>query len=416
MYAVIVINIEAPLEGAFHYDIPRDLEPVLQVGHLVEVEFGRRLAQGIVIALDENAPVEEVKPVIALIDEEPVVQPWQVELAQWMSETYLAPLNGCLRLMLPPGLTRWSDIVVDINPYWDGNGRLTEIQAQLITLLREHGDLRGRQIKRLMPKTDWKTAVTQLTNRSILRKASVLDPPRAQPKQIRTAELSANPERLREALLELGRKNDKQAAILLYLAELDDPLPEETAVLQATNATPKHLQSLVDADLITRTRSQFTSDQGSPTISQFIIGLAVPPNDVLPAVMRLRGAEIYYQIITLLTDAAQPVAIGDIYAETGANISHLRKLAKLDLIRFGAEEVWRDPLADRDFIPATAPQLTTDQVRAWGRVKVAMIKRRRRKGRFIPSASSGQALHSFGKLRTSSSSFCLFITRRHRQR
>lgn len=372
MYAVVVINIEAPLEGVFHYDIPRDLEAELRLGHLVEVEFGRRLAQGIVVAFDENAPVEEVKPIIALIEAEPVLVPWQIELAQWLSQQYLAPLNGCLRLMLPPGLTRWSDIVVDINPYWDGSGRLTDLQTQLISLLREQGDLRGRQLARLLPKTDWKTAVTQLVNRNILRKASVLDPPRVRPKQIRNAELIASPARLQETLPQLGRAS-KQADVLLYLADLDDPLPAETAVLEATGASQKHLQALIEEGLITRTHSQFTSDQASPTISQFTISLSLPLAAVLPAVMRLRSAEPYYQVITLLTQAAQPVAVSELYAETGANINHLRKLVKLDLIRFGAEEVWRDPLADRDFTPAAAPQLTADQVRAWGRVKVAMI-------------------------------------------
>ncbi|MFO7680303.1 MAG: primosomal protein N' [Chloroflexota bacterium] len=374
MYAVIVINIEAPLTQAFHYDIPRDLEPVLRLGHLVEVEFGRRLAQGIVIAFDKTAPVEEVKPIIALIDEEPVAAWWQIELAQWLSQEYLAPLNGCLRLMLPPGLSRSSDVVVDINPYWDGNGRLTDTQQQLITLLREQGHLRGRQIRRLMPKTDWKTAVTQLTNRSILRKASVLDPPRARPKQIRTAELAAGPARWQAALLQLGRPN-KQADVLLHLAELDDPLPEETAVLQATNATPKHIHALIAQGLITQ--SVPTSDPGSQlTIdnSQLTISLALHPSALLPAVMRLRGAEIYHRLLTFLADAAQPVALSELYATTTATLTHLRKLEKLDLIRFGAEEVWRDPLADRDFTPAAAPPLTTDQVRAWGRVKVAMIK------------------------------------------
>lgn len=369
MYAVIVINIEAPLEGAFHYDIPRDLEPVLQIGHLVEVEFGRRLAQGIVIGLDEQTPVEDVKPVIALIDETPVLRPWQVKLAQWLSQIYLAPLNGCLRLMLPPGLSRSSDIVVDINPYWEGNGRLTDTQQQLIALLREHGDLRGRQLQRLLPKTNWKTAVTQLTKRNILRKASVLDPPRVRPKKLRTAALIASPARLQQTLPQLGRKS-KQADILQYLAALDDPLPEKTAVLQATGASQKHLDALVEAGLVTIADLEFGSDESD---LRKAISLALPHNDVLRATMRLRAAETYYNIITLLTTAAQPVAISEIYAETGANITHLRKLVKLDLIRFGAEEVWRDPLADRDFIPAAAPQLTTDQVRAWGRVKVAMI-------------------------------------------
>ncbi len=49
MFAEVVINIEAPLDGVFHYHIPKDLRPLLAVGHLVEVEFGRRLAQGIIV-------------------------------------------------------------------------------------------------------------------------------------------------------------------------------------------------------------------------------------------------------------------------------------------------------------------------------------------------------------------------------
>jgi primosomal protein N' len=143
MYAELIINVEAPLEGTFHYHVPSDMQPRLRVGHLVEVEFGARLAQGIILRFDDTAPIEDTKPIIALIDDQPVVYWWQIELAQWLSQTYLAPLNACLRLMLPPGLTRWADVTVDINPYWDGNGRLTDLQQQIVDILRERGDLRG---------------------------------------------------------------------------------------------------------------------------------------------------------------------------------------------------------------------------------------------------------------------------------
>jgi primosomal protein N' (replication factor Y) len=90
--------------------------------------------------------------------------------------------------------------------------------------------------------------------------------------------------------------------------------------------------------------------------------------------LSLRGGESYYRILKLLARAAQAVNISDIYAATGANINHLRKLAKLDLIRLGDVEVWRDPLADRDFVPSEPPLLTADQARVWGRIKVAMIE------------------------------------------
>jgi primosomal protein N' (replication factor Y) (superfamily II helicase) len=377
MYAVLAINIEAALEGTFHYDVPRDLAAQLRVGHLVEVEFGRRLAQAIVVAFDESAPVENTKPIIAILDETPVAQPWQIALAQWMSREYLTPLNACLRLMLPPGLTRQADMVVDINPRWEGNGRFTDLQTQLIQLLREKGTMRGRDIRKALPKTEWKTAVTQLTNRGILRKATVLDPPRARPKEVRTAELIASPDRAEAALRQLGRAN-KQADILLHLIDLDDPLPEITAVLQTTNASQSHLDKLAQAGLLQI--SDFglqiadSPDPKSEISNPQFLSLAVPRRDALRHALRLRGAENYLNILNLLARAAEPVALSEIYATTGTNLSHLNKLAKLDLIRFGSEEVWRDPLADRDFTPAETPQLTLDQTRVWGRVKVAMIE------------------------------------------
>lgn len=372
MFAVLTINIEAALSGVFHYHVPADLEGRVRIGHLVEVEFGRRLAQGIVIAFDEEAPVEETKPIIALVDPDPVVQPWQIELAHWLSRRYLAPLNACLRLMLPPGLTRWADVTLELNSNWDGSGRLTEAQQQLVALLRERGDLRGRQVSRALPKVPWKTAADQLSRRGILRKASVLDPPRIRPKEIKTAELIAGPDKVRAAVRQLGRRN-KQADLLLHLVELDDPLPEETAVLDAVHATEKHAQVLAAAGLILRDqgrRSPFTIDNAQSAI----ISLAISPKDVFAHVFRLRGAEKYHQILALLTREARPVPVSDIYAQTGATITHLRKLVKLNLIRLGAEEVWRDPLADRDFTPSEPPQLTADQARVWEQVKADMLE------------------------------------------
>jgi primosomal protein N' (replication factor Y) len=286
--------------------------------------------------------------------------------------------------MLPPGLTRWSDITVDINPYWDGSGRLTDIQQQLIDLLREKGDLRGKQIRRALPKTNWKAAVDQLARRDILRKASVLDPPRVRPKKIRMAELIAGSKRVYTIVPNLGRAN-KQADILLYLAEMDDPLPAETAVLAATGASENHLQQLAEADLIHRHPGQDITIPDQPSItsgqpstasysSPAAVSLAVPHQEVLAHALKLRGAEKYHHVLTLLAREAQPVSLSDIYARTDTTINHLRKLAALDLIRFGSEEVWRDSLADRDFVPAEAPPLTADQTRVWGRVKVAMLE------------------------------------------
>jgi len=413
MFAELVINIEAGLENTFHYHVPGDVASRIKIGHLVEVEFGRRLAQGIVIAFSETAPVAETKPVIALIDPKPVVRQWQIELAQWLSRQYLAPLNACLRLLLPPGLTRWADITVDVNPYWDGSGRLTEVQEAILALLREKGDLRGRQLKRALPKPyrkQMETAVNQLARRDIVRKGSVLDPPRIRPKKIRTAKLIAGPEQIWAAAPELGRASN-EADVLYFLAQSDDPLPPEETVRQATNAGDEHVEALIADGLVQRTaatelivpttgandppealRDPFSrlpaaadrleaaqvAEMERLNLVEVVeqpaaLNLAVSRREALREIFDRRAGQRYYHILMLLTEEAQPVAIGDIYEATDSSMYHLRRLKQQGLIRFGSEEVWRDPLADRDFVPREAPALTADQQRVWERIREAML-------------------------------------------
>ncbi len=409
MYAEIVVNIEAPLRSSFHYFVPRDLEDQLWIGHLVEVEFGRRLAQGIVIGFDDRAPVEETKPIIGIIDPDPVVQSWQITFARWLSSHYLAPLNSCLRLMLPPGLTRWSDLVYDLNPYWEGKTRLTERQSEVVELLRSRGNLRTRQITRALgKKMNWKPAVDQLIRRSIVRRASVLDPPRMKPKRIRYAHLSADFQHQAYALSSFGRKN-KQADLLFYLLLSDDPLPDLDKVLLGSGARRRHLDSLVSAGLIVvLPEVNLVLPVGSeemvpdhlvdhfrklPLLEEIegihieellslglarlqrqrsVLGLAGSGQEVLTYATELKGASTYLDVLSFLTQAAGPVPISDIYQATGCSMKHLRRLDQTGLIRFSSEQVWRDSLSDRDFVVTDPPPLTADQAKIWLRLREKM--------------------------------------------
>ncbi len=78
---------------------------MLQVGHLVEVEFGQRLAQGVVVGFSDEAAVEDTKPIISIIDEIPVVRPWQIELARWLSDV----LSGAAQCLYAPDAAAGTD-------------------------------------------------------------------------------------------------------------------------------------------------------------------------------------------------------------------------------------------------------------------------------------------------------------------
>ena len=125
MYAEIVINLN--VEGTFHYEIPAELAGRLQIGQLVEVEFGRQKAQGVILRFDRRSPVEMTKPVERLIDHKPVVDERGLALAGWLSERYLAPLSVCVGLFIPPGLSKRGDVLV--SPVVDPSSGMREIKV-----------------------------------------------------------------------------------------------------------------------------------------------------------------------------------------------------------------------------------------------------------------------------------------------
>ena len=83
------------------------------------------------------------------------------------------------------------------------------------------------------------------------------------------------------------------------------------------------------------------------------------------------------EALRLLVRENKEVDVSWIYAACGANAADLRFLEKLGMVRFGGQEVLRDPLAGKKFEPATVPKLTADQERAWQSIREVM-----RSGRF----------------------------------
>ncbi len=432
-YARVIINLDAPLESSFHYRIPPDLAGTVQPGHLVMVEFGHRTAQGIVVGLDNESPVPETKPIIALIASDPILSPTQLRLADWLSETYLTPPIHCLRLMLPPGLSQRADVTLELIPGAAKGKQLTHVQQELIDLLAERGDLRGRQISRWLPKRDWRPAADQLVRRNSLRRGSVLAPPSARPKRIRTAQLVAGPRQVAAVLPTLGRRSI-QAEVLEWLAGNPDPLPSVEQVRAATRCTDKHLQSLVKlgsialspgqtlVTLVAATESCPTDPQKEIEIMAFLaaagspvtrlpheltdpltqhsipyaemdlmalerrgsirlieepatVSLAIDLAQVKSSAAQLRRATTYLRVLDFLAREPEPVEVSWAYAETGCNLRHLKVLADAELIALGEQEVWRDPGAGRDPVPDTAPVLARDQERAWRVIKTGMLER-----------------------------------------
>ena len=249
MFADVVVNIPR-LTSSFTYSIPDDLRGRLKAGHLVTVPFKGRRTQGIVVGLREATALSEVFAIEGLIDPQPVLTQPQIDLAYWMADTYLASPIDCLVLMLPPGLSKRADAVYALNAGEPGSA--ASGQQALLDLLQLRGPLRGRQIDRALPRTNWRNAAEALERRGVLSRQGVLDPPTVSAKHVRTARLAASLVQLEAARPHLSQSAGKAArlaAILDFLADDFDPV-DVSWIYAETGSKLQDLKDLAEMGLV----------------------------------------------------------------------------------------------------------------------------------------------------------------------
>jgi primosomal protein N' (replication factor Y) len=285
------VPITQRLPSAYTYTVPDDW-PTIEPGCFVLAPFGRqddfdRLVSGVAMRVSEDTPeVKRLKPLEALLHSAPVVSPIRLELAQWLSDTYVEPLSNCVRLFAPPGQSIHSDVEYALNDRDVTLPNLTKTQSEVIALLRSRGPLRAGQINAAFSHRNWKKAIDQLIDQGWVTHRQVLPPPSTRARRSKSIELATHP--IDWAAIDLG---------------------------QSTVAP--------------RRRS----------------------------------------ILEFLQQRHEPIEVDWLIAETGAKPSDLKFFEAHSLIAYRTQEVLRDPLADKTFIPIEPPALTNDQQAVWSQIK-----------------------------------------------
>ena len=89
----------------FEYRIPSDLINKIKVGIRCEVPFGNRIINGFIMNIKDNSNYsKDLKSIIRLLDEEPLLNDELIELAYTMKKDTLSSLISCLEVMLPRAL------------------------------------------------------------------------------------------------------------------------------------------------------------------------------------------------------------------------------------------------------------------------------------------------------------------------
>lgn len=103
MFAKVIVDIASSnVDKIFDYK----MEDPIEVGYRVLVPFGNRKIEGYIIGVSEISSIDEskIKPIIAKLDEFPVLTKEQLRLAEFMKKRFHIGTADAIRLFLPPEL------------------------------------------------------------------------------------------------------------------------------------------------------------------------------------------------------------------------------------------------------------------------------------------------------------------------
>ncbi len=113
-------------KAAYHFDklynyaIPVEFAAVLQPGMRVLVPFGggNRKRQGIVLGRKQVPSLEKLKPLVSLLDSEPILSPELLRLVSFLKETTFCSYFDAVKAILPGGIGYRMRYDYGLSPLW----------------------------------------------------------------------------------------------------------------------------------------------------------------------------------------------------------------------------------------------------------------------------------------------------------
>lgn len=152
MYAQVLVEIKAKaIDKTFTYKIPDGM--ILEIGMRVLVPFGKRTLEGFVLKIEETGDFDyEVKSIISVTDDHPVINGEMLKLGEYISKKTLSPLICAYQTMLPSALKAKNNFTINkkyVNYLIIGDTLptlKTDKQKEIFNLVKEKGKVLKKEV------------------------------------------------------------------------------------------------------------------------------------------------------------------------------------------------------------------------------------------------------------------------------
>ena len=286
MHAIDVFFIDVilplSLERNFTYAITKAEVDFIKKGVRVAVPFGKnKVYTGIVYNIHHNAPTAyEAKSIHSILDEFPVINPFQFKLWEWMSSYYLCSMGEIMRAAMPNAFLLESETIISLNPSakFETNA-LKDDEYLVIEALQQQTSLKVDEINAIIDRKNSFPVLKRLLNHKVIALEQELTE-KYKPKLIRCVRLHPNyqHENTLQELIEALKNASKQRNIVLSYFNLATHTKQiKVADLKIkSNATSTQIKLLIDKEVFEeyhyqtdRIQFQDSEDNASITLNSY---------------------------------------------------------------------------------------------------------------------------------------------------
>jgi len=167
----VQVALPLPLSPSYTYELPPQFQDDVACGSRVLVPFGRKLTTGYVVDFTSQPqfPLEKIKKVRELLDEEPLITEPMLRLTKWAADYYLTSWGEFIKASLPAGINIESQTIVSISD--EGLRCLENVASseeklphrfRLLKHLQKEPVLPVKRIKKLFPSTSFYSSLSWL--------------------------------------------------------------------------------------------------------------------------------------------------------------------------------------------------------------------------------------------------------------
>jgi primosomal protein N' (replication factor Y) len=254
MYAEIIIPLALPKN--YTWAIPTELAEGVMIGMRVEVMLGsnKRYAGIIKHILTEKPAGFNPKPILGVLDEEPIVYPAQLQLWEWMASYYMCTEGEVMQAAVPSHLKISSESIFILNEDAAIDSlHLSDTEYIVSEALQIKKQLSLVEIQKLLDKKSVYPVINKLIQKGICSVEETMhDKYTIKVENLLHLHPDYQAEAALEQLLNDWTRAPKQLALLLSFLHLQktEGHVQQKALLEKSDATHAQLKALIDKGIL----------------------------------------------------------------------------------------------------------------------------------------------------------------------